>query len=446
VTENLIGYKGEALRLLKGVGAEIGDMIEIEARGHLHRGTLMPRHELADGQHIVVKLENGYNIGIRISQESVVRKISSGVKPAFIPPPMPKMDTRLPNVSIIGTGGTIASRVDYRTGAVHPALTAEDLCCIFPELSELADISVEILFNIFSEDMKPLHWSRLARRIAERMADGVDGVVVCHGTDTMAYTAAALTFALQQLPVPIVLVGSQRSSDRPSSDAAMNLTGAVFTAGNAPFAEVVVGMHETVSDTFFVLHRGNKVRKCHTSRRDAFESINAAPLARVSGRSITMLETDFLPRNKERKPIVKPEFDNRVALVKFHPGLKPALIKWFVEAGYRGLVLEGTGLGHVSGDLLPPLRSAAERGVLLGMTSQCLWGRVNMNVYDRGVDLQELGVLPMGDMLPETAMVKMMWVLAQAGDLDEARRLLTTNINGELSERTRYRGVKTWQG
>lgn len=432
------GYKGKVLELLQDIEASIGDIIEIESIERTFEGALMPRHELADPNHIVIKLKNGYNIGIRISKETQLRKVSEGVEPAFVPPPRPSMNPQLPNISIMGTGGTIASRVDYRTGAVHPALTTDDLCCIVPELSQVANVSVEIVFNIFSEDMKPLYWSNLAKRILEKINEGVDGIVISHGTDTMAFTAAALTFVLQQLPVPVVLVGSQRSSDRPSSDATLNLTGAVFTAGNAPFAEVVLGMHETVSDTSFVLHRGNKVRKCHTSRRDAFKSINAKPLARVIDKNIMVNDDEFLPRDKERIPILKPDFNDKVALVKFHPGMKPELINWYVKEGFKGLVLEGTGLGHVSSDLLDPLRNATKKGVLLGMTSQCLWGRINMNVYDRGVDLMEIGVLPLGDMLPETSMVKMMWVLAQTENLKEAKKLLTTNINGELDERTLY--------
>ncbi len=436
--DTISGYKGKVLELLQDIGASIGDIIEIESIEYTFEGALMPRHELADPNHIVIKLKNGYNVGIRISKETQLRKVSEGVEPAFIPPPRPSMNPQLPNISIMGTGGTIASRVDYRTGAVHPALTTEDLCCIVPELSQLANISVEIVFNIFSEDMKPLYWSNLAKKILEKINEGADGIVIPHGTDTMAYTAAALTFALQKLPVPIVLVGSQRSSDRPSSDATLNLTGAVFTAGNAPFAEVVLGMHETVSDTSFVLHRGNKVRKCHTSRRDAFKSINARPLARVINETIMVNGNEFLPRDKERIPILKPDFNDKVALVTFHPGMKHELINWYVKEGFKGLVIEGTGLGHVSSDLLDPLRNATEKGVLLGMTSQCLWGRINMNVYDRGVDLMEIGVLPLGDMLPETAMVKMMWVLAQTENLNEAKKLMITNINGELDERTLY--------
>ncbi len=432
------GYRGAILKLLLDIEANIGDIIEIRSIDHTFTGALMPRHELADSNQIVIKLNNGYNIGVRISNETRLRKASKGVEPAFVSPPKPLMNPQLPAVSIIGTGGTIASRVDYRTGAVHPALTTEDLCCVVPELSQLANVSVEIIFNIFSEDMKPIYWSSLAKRIFEKIRDGVDGVVISHGTDTMAFSAAALTFALQKLPIPIVLVGSQRSSDRPSSDATLNLTGAVITAGNAPFAEVVLGMHETVSDTSFILHRGNKVRKCHTSRRDAFKSINAKPIARVIKGNIVLNDDEFLRRDKGRVPILKPDFNNNVALVKFHPGLKPELINWYVREGFEGLVLEGTGLGHVGKDLLDPLRIATEKGVLLGMTSQCLWGRINMNVYDRGVDLRDLGVLSLGDMLPETAMVKMMWVLAQTNNLEEAKRLLITNINGELTDRTLY--------
>jgi hypothetical protein len=187
----------------------------------------------------------------------------------------------LPEVTLLGTGGTIASRLDYRTGAVIPAFTPGELYGAVPELADICNLTTRKLFGVFSENMAKEQYLALARSIGEEIEAGADGIVIGHGTDTMGYTAAAMSFALQELPVPVVIVGAQRSADRPSSDAATNLTGAVVAAAKAPFAEVALAMHATSSDNAILLHRGTKVRKCHTSRRDAFKSINADPLAKL---------------------------------------------------------------------------------------------------------------------------------------------------------------------
>ena len=436
MNEKLPGYKGEALRILESLGAETGDFICIEKEGKVYEGTLMPRSELGDDKHIVIKIKSGYNIGVRITSDMKIEKKGSGAKPSFTPPPPPKQRPDLPRVTIISTGGTIASRVDYRTGAVRPAISASDLYSIVPELSDIALIDTEILFSAFSEDLTPKHWTKIAERVAEHIRRGAHGVVITHGTDTMGYTAAALSFALQNLPVPVVLVGAQRSEDRPSSDAAENLIGAVQCAANAPFAEVVVAMHQTISDEAIAIHRGTKVRKLHTSRRDAFKTVNAELFARILDKKIIILADDFNPRRNDRNLILKPRFEEKVALIKFYPGMNPKIIDWHVEEGYRGIILEGTGLGHIRRECFSSIRKAIENGVIVAMTSQCIWGRVNMNVYANGRDLLSIGVIPLGDMLAETAMVKLMWVLGQTENLEEARDLLTKNIAHEFSSRT----------
>ncbi|MBS7608933.1 Glu-tRNA(Gln) amidotransferase subunit GatD [Candidatus Bathyarchaeota archaeon] len=436
--ENLSGYKGLALQVLQSIGAEIGDLIRIVKGGRVFEGILIPRSEYGDDKHIVIKLRSGYNIGVRLTPDAKVEKIGRGEKPAFVAPPLPEQNPALPKVAIISTGGTIASRVDYRTGAVRPALTASDLYSVVPELADIARIDAQILFSLYSENITPAHWTIMAKTVAEKIAEGVDGVVIAHGTDTMGYSAAALSFALQNLPVPVVFVGSQRSADRPSSDAATNLTGAVLAAAKAPFAEVAVAMHETISDTSIVLHRGTKVRKCHTSRRDAFKSVNAQPLARIKENHITMLTEDYQRRDPSRRLVVKPNFSDKVALVKFYPGMDPTIIDWYVEKGYRAIVLEGTGLGHVSNRLFQSIKRAVEKDVLVAMASQCIWGRVNMNVYDTGRDLLALGVIPLEDMLAETATVKLMWIYGQTDNPEEAKQLLKTNIAGEYSTRSLY--------
>ena len=431
------GYKSTALSLLQAADCEVGDIIRITSKGKVYEGILIPRSELGDATNIIIKMKSGYNIGINAAAEDVkVEKIGKGTKPTFASPPLPKQNPALPHVVIMSTGGTIASRVDYRTGAVRSAMSANDLYGVVPELSEVARVDTEIVFSIYSENLTPKNWSELAQKVAERIEQGVDGIVIAHGTDTMAYTSAALSFALQNLPVPVILVGAQRSSDRPSSDAATNLIGAVKAAGEAPFAEVGLAMHETVSDTAIVVHRGVKVRKCHTSRRDTFKSINGFPIAKIQDLKVTMQNDNYQRRDASKKLVVKPNFCEKVALVKFYPGLDPAVIDFYVNSGFKGILLEGSGLGHVSKYCFDAIKNATAKGVVVALASQCIWGRVNMNVYDTGRDLQNLGVVPLDDMFPETGLVKLMWVLGQTSDVQEAKRQLKTNIAGEFTPRT----------
>lgn len=436
--EEFPGYRGKALQLLKHAEAEIGDVIRIVKDGESYEGILIPRSEYGDETHVVIKLKTGYNVGVRIAENTRIEKVGAGAKPTFIPPRLPEQNPNLPQVAIISTGGTIASRVDYRTGGVRPALSAGDLYSVVPELSEIANIDAEILFSLFSEDITTKHWTEMAKAVADKIQKGVKGVVIAHGTDTLGYTSAALSFALRDLPVPVILVASQRSADRPSSDAATNLIGAVNAAAHAPFAEVAVAIHETISDKDIVLHRGTKVRKCHTSRRDTFKSINSKPLAKISNGKITMLNRDYQKRDDSIKLTLKPSFEERVALIKFHPNLNPEVINWHVDKGYKGIVLEGTGLGHVGGYLFSTIRNAVEKGMLVAMTSQCIWGRLGMTVYDHGRDLLALGVIPLEDMLAETALVKLMWTFGQTKELAEAKKLLTTNIAFEIAPRTLF--------
>ena len=430
------GYQGPALHALKIAGCEIGDIIRVTNKGKTYEGILIPRSELGEGIVVIVKIKSGYNIGVKVTADVKIEKVGIGSKPAFASPPIPKQNPSLPHVVIMSTGGTIASRVDYRTGAVRSALSASDLYGVVPELSDVARVDTEIVFSLYSENITQQHWKELAELVAKRIEQGVDGVVIAHGTDTMAYTSAALSFALQDLPVPVIVVGAQRSSDRPSSDAATNLIGAVKAAGEAPFAEVGLAMHETISDKAIVVHRGVKVRKCHTSRRDTFKSINSFPIVRVQNQQVTMLTNHFQHRDPKRKLTLQSNFSDKVALVKFYPGLDPEIIDYYVEKGVKGILLEGSGLGHVSKFCFQSIKDAVEKGVLVALASQCIWGRVNMNVYDTGRDLLSFGVIPTEDMFPETALVKLMWSLGQTSNQKEAVKLFKTNIAGEYSPRT----------
>jgi glutamyl-tRNA(Gln) amidotransferase subunit D len=432
------GYKGQALKFLKKAGAEIGDVVRVTKGEESWEGILIPRSESGDEYHIVLKMKSGYNVGVRLNDSAKIEKAGEGTKPTFTPPPLPEQDKKLPRVAIVSTGGTIASRVDYRTGGVRAALSASELYSVVPELAEIAVVETEILFSIFSENITAKHWIATAKAVKKHIENGVSGVVVAHGTDTLGYSAAALSFALQDLPIPVVFVASQRSADRPSSDAATNLVGAVKAAVFAPFAEVVIAMHETVSDTSIVFHRGTKARKCHTSRRDTFKSINASPIARFKDNKFKMLTKKYRKRDVSRKLKLNTNFDNGVALVKAYPDIDPKVIDWYIEQGYKGIILEGTGLGHVGDYLFSAIRRAIEKNVVVALTSQCLWGRLNMNVYDQGRDLLSLGVVSLDDMLPETAYVKLRWVLGQTNNISEAKKLLKENISNEYSSRTLY--------
>jgi len=437
--ETSSGYKGKANEVLSKAGCEVGDIIRVTKEERSYEGILIPRSETHQNDYVVVKLKSGYNIGIQLTPETRVERVGKGAKPQFAAPPVPEQKPDLPKVVIMSTGGTIASRVDYRTGAVRSALSASDLYGVVPELGDIARVETEIVFSLYSENITPKHWTEIAKQVSEKVSEGADGIVIAHGTDTMGYTAAALSFALQNLPVPVIVVGAQRSSDRPSSDAATNLIAAVNTAANAPFAEVALAMHESTSDTAIIIHRGTRVRKCHTSRRDTFKPVNALPIARVHAEDphhVAMLTDAYRKRDSSRAPVLKPEFSDRVALVKFYPGLDPAVIDWYVEKGFKGILLEGSGLGHVSKYCFNAIRNATERGLLVALASQCIWGRVNMNVYDTGRDLLNIGVVPLDDIFPETALVKLMWALGQTSDAEEAKKLLKTNVSGEFSPRT----------
>jgi glutamyl-tRNA(Gln) amidotransferase subunit D len=382
-------------------------------------------------------MQNGYNIGIRVSPDLVIKKIQSGGElTAEMPELTMDVNPDLPTISIISTGGTIASRVDYKTGAVMAALSARDLYNVVPELGDIVNINADVLFSIFSENMDFPHLEKLAQSVGKHINEGVDGVVIAHGTDTLHYSAAALAFALKDLPVPVCLVGSQRSSDRPSSDAALNLLSAARVAIKAPFAAVTVVMHGESSDTFTLAHPATKVRKCHTSRRDAFRTINASPLAKVTNK-IEVLVEGLPPRDKSKTVLVQAKFDPKVGIIKTYPGSTSDLLNSLIDKDYHGFVLEGSGLGHTPHAMYNAIERATDQKIPVIMTSQCLWGRVNMRVYRTGVELLNLGVIPGQDMLPEVALVKLAWVLGQTKDPTTIRNMMLENLVGEISDQSR---------
>jgi len=415
--------------ILRTANAEIGDTIKIIRSDEQYEGVLMPHHEFSDDDIITIKLTTGYNIGVSVDQNTkimLVQKHPATEKQVKHIPFDPNKTT----ISIVGTGGTIACYVDYRTGAVHPATSAEQLAFSVPEIFDLCNVKAQVAFQMLSENIEVHHWQTLAEIIAKELNSGSHGVVVPHGTDTLGYTAAALSLMLKNLTGPVVLVGAQRSSDRPSSDAAQNLMAAATVAATSDIGEVVVVMHGETSDSFSAIHRGTKVRKLHTSRRDAFKTVNDRPLGTVEHGVITMRE----PYRKKTPGTVsvEKEMDEDVAIVYFYPGMKPEDIP-----KKKGLILVGTGLGHVNTQIIPMIQKMIQDGTTVVMTSQCLFGRVNMRVYSAGRDLIKAGVISGEDMLPETAYVKLMWALAHGTTKKEREILMTTPIAGEISLRTK---------
>jgi len=376
----------------------------------------------------VIKLDSGYNLGVYPSSCTLVER------PLPIPAKQPdvEQDETLPSLAIVSTGGTIASRKDYRTGSVTSQFNANDILTAIPELVEIAHYRTVPLATILSENMTPAIWQELARAVFKEIQGGAAGIIVTHGTDTMAYSAAALSFMIDT-PVPIVFVGSQRSADRPSSDSAMNVICAAATA-TSDLGEVVIVMHETTNDDTCAIHRGTRVRKMHTSRRDAFRSLGIEPVGRVEfpSRKVT-LTSDAIRRNNYTAAL-HDALDPHCALIQFYPGMAPDVLK--VYEGYHGLIIAGTGLGHTSTTLIPQVQRLVESGTLVVMTSQCMHGRVCDRVYDTGRDLLGAGVIEGGDLLPEVALVKLMWVLGNEKDREKAAVMMQECRKGECTMRS----------
>ncbi|MHA1670815.1 MAG: Glu-tRNA(Gln) amidotransferase subunit GatD [Promethearchaeota archaeon] len=434
MANKLQGYKGNAKKFLEENNIEVWDIVEIETIKTALKGIILPRNEYADPNFIEIKLKNNYNLGVSLNE--VKKIIKTGKKKATYKIPEKKfpINKDLLNVRLLGTGGTVASRLDYTTGAVIPSFTPEELFSSVPELAEICNLDCEIVFEILSENMKPEFWQQLASKIKKAADEGIDGIIIGHGTDTMSFTSAALSFMLENLSIPVVLTGSQRSSDRPSSDAALNLINSA-TVATSDITEVVIVMLGSTSHDYGLIHRGTLVRKMHSSVRNTFRTIDDIPLGMVTkNRKIKLFKNDVQKRNN-REIILKTDFENKIALIYSYPGMENELIEFYIDNGYKGIVFAGTGLGHVSTDLYKAIRRAIEENITILMTTQTLHGFVGMNVYSTGRELQNLGVIPGRNILPEVAYVKLGWVLGQTNDPKEIKNLLLTNIAGEFIER-----------
>ena len=396
---------------------DFGDQIEILLKdGKKVKGELMPRPELLSKDVIILKLNSGYNIGIykrKIKRIKVLKKYKKEkIKKIKI-----KRNPELPNISIISTGGTISSRVDYETGGVYASYTAEDFIRFEPEMLKYANINSIPLINKMSEDINPKDWKKIAKATFKEIKKG-NGVIITHGTDTMHFTSAALSFMIKT-DKPIVITGAQRSSDRPSSDAYMNLLCSTITATkNIP--AVGICMHGTMSDDYCEFHLGTKVRKMHSSRRDAFKSIGVKPLAKVWPEGI--IKINWKPKEQELKLDTK--MNKKVGLIYSYPGMK------IDNLDVDGLVIAGTGLGHVPSDVISKLKKL---GIPIVVTTQTLHGRVNPYVYSNLRKLSSIGAIFLEDMLPEVAYVKLMFVLSHDWNVKE---MMKKNLSGEITTRS----------
>jgi len=407
-----------------------GDKVRIKHAGFEYSGILL---ESTDDNIYVLKLSNGYNVGLPKGNSKVT--VTGKLPITKLPELKLEKNIKLPNVSLVSTGGTITSRVDYRTGAVHPITKPAELLSQIPELKKIANISVTPAMSKFSEEFSPDDWSKLAGFVGRELnKENVRGVIVTHGTDTLHYTAAALSFALEGLGKPVAIVGGQRSSDRGSFDGAMNLICGTHYA-NSEIAEVAIVLHGTSSDDYCIANPGTKTKKMHTTMRNTFRPINSMPYAKLfkTGK-IEKLRGSNLRHAGEVN--VQSQFEDKVALIKYHPGLSPKVLDFYVKEGYRGVIIEGTGLGHVSSETWLKSITAATKKMFVGMTSQANYGKVNPYVYSTGRDLFNHGVVYLSDMLAETAIVKLSWVLGQEKDKDKVRELMTANLRGELSDKS----------
>lgn len=435
--------------------AKPGDYLEVRTTDSVYTGILMPRPELADKGHLSMKLDSGYNMGIALDGIKSVKKIERKLPSDEFPPKPVKKDPKLPRITILHTGGTIASKVDYRTGAVYSSFTPEDLLQAFPELGKIANFESRLIRNMWSDDLRFKHFGIIAEAIKKECDSGVDGIIIGMGTDNLAVASAALAFICEELPVPVIFVGAQRSSDRGSSDAAMNLICAAKFMTKTDFAGVAICMHDSESDDVCAILPACKTAKLHSSRRDAFKAVNASPIARVSYTTdkIEFLSKDYPKKSKDRC-VIRPKMEDKVGLLKISVNMFTEQFEFFKKHGFNGLVIEGTGLGHTPGQtpddiskehagIYKAIKELMESGCVVVMTTQCLFGRVNMNVYDKGTDLQKLGVVSGEDMLANTAVVKLSWLLGNYSK-EEAKRLVAKDLRGEISARTEERFEATF--
>ncbi|MHA2297965.1 MAG: Glu-tRNA(Gln) amidotransferase subunit GatD [Candidatus Hodarchaeales archaeon] len=443
------GYRGKLLERLVKEKVSTWSHVRVRKKNSgVFEGVVLPRSVHTDNNYLNLKVDTGYNVGITIKDADVVEIIGYKKGQYKIPPLEQDVNEQLPMVTLLGTGGTVASRLDYRTGAVLPAFTPEELFAAVPELTSIVNLTPITIYQILSENFKPEYWVRTAEAVTKEIENGAEGVIIGHGTDTMGYTGSFLAYALRDLPVPVVIVGSQRSSDRPSSDGPINIINASILAGFGDFAEVVVCMHGTTSDNYDLIHRGVRVRKMHSSRRDAFKTIGDIPLGMIKDRKITFFKEDRRRRGQQDSEgfHLDIKHDKRVAVLYSYPGMHPDMIHSVVDNGYHGLVIIGTGLGHVGSNMYESLKRMQEEEIPVVMVVQPLYGYAHLRVYETGRDLLALGIIEGGNMIPSAAYAKLVWTLGHTRDVKEVQKIMQTNIAGEITSSESTKGYLIYQG
>jgi glutamyl-tRNA(Gln) amidotransferase subunit D len=409
-----------------------GNLIEFDFEKNTLKGTIIPTIT----NNLMIKLNTGYNAGFEISKIKNIKNLGKTKAVGKAKTTIIKNNPNLPTISLLHTGGTIASRVDYRTGAVYASFEADDLAQMFPELLQIANFDSTLISNMMSEDMTLEDYSNIAKVVAKEIKKGVRGIIIGHGTDTLGYSAAFLSFALQNCPVPVLLVGSQRSSDRGSSDAGMNLICAAEFITKTDFTGVAICMHNFTSDNNCAILPATKTRKMHTSRRDAFKAINDTPIALINYNTKEIKYLKKIIKSKSKFEL-KEKKEDKVALIKMHPGINIKIFDFYKKEKYKGIIIEGTGLGHTplgkNESIIKKIKSLTKSGIIIGMTSQCINGRVHPSVYSTLRKLHDAGVIYCEDMLPETAFVKLAWLLGNYSK-KETEKLLAKNIVGEITD------------
>ena len=414
--------------------ANPGDLIEIHFGKVIYEGVLLESPD--DSKNILLlKLGNGYNVGFNrkdIIKIKVLKRFKEKKEEFEI-----KRDSSKPNIAVIITGGTIASRYDSKTGGVHPVDSPQSLFKFYPELFDKVNVSkVEVPFMKFSEEMTFKDIQNIAKLCEKLLNDSnIKGILITHGTDFLHYTSSALSFMLGKLNKPVVLTYSQRSIDRASSDANLNLNCSAFIAGISDIAEVVLVGHANSNDNFCYVMPGTKVRKMHTSKRDAFKVINGRPIAKIFPNGKLEILSSFNKRGDIKKSSVRAKFESKIALIKLYPGQSPDILDYYSDKGSKGIVLEFSGLGNAPLSWSKKIKELSKKGMIFCVTSQCINGRVNGRVYSSGRKLIEAGAIYLEDMLSETALSKLGHVLAKTTDKEKVKELMLTNIVGELNPR-----------
>lgn len=440
------GYRGALRQRLIKEGIRTWSKVRITKGKATYEGLLLPRSQHTADDYVTLKVDTGYNLGVLIDANTKIEEFGHQKGHYQLPRIDVEFKKELPNVSLLGTGGTVASRLDYRTGAVLPAFTPEELFSAVPELISAVNLTPKTLYQILSENFRPEYWVKTAEAVAKEIESGVDGVIIGHGTDTMCTTGAALSYFLRNQPIPVVLVGSQRSSDRPSSDGPRNILYAATLAGRQNFAETVVCMHGGTSDSYNLIHRATRCRKMHSSRRDTFRTLDDIPLGKIDDSGVAWFKNDVKPRRSVEDFHLDTKIDPRVGMLYSYPGMNPDILDSMVDKGYHGIVIIGTGLGHVGTDMFPPLERCQEEEIPVVLVVEPLFGYVHLRVYETGRDMLARGVIEGGNMLPSAAYTKLIWVLGHTRDMKEVKKLMQTNIAGEITAREGPRGFLLLQG